>query len=176
MHIEATRIHMRTLSDQDCTDEYLSWLNDPEVSRFLETRFSPQSLDAIRDFVRIVNARENEHLFGIFLKDSGRHIGNIKVGPINPHHRVADISLFIGARDYWGRGLATEAIATVSAYAFKRLGVRKLAAGMYASNHGSRQAFMKCGYQHEGTRRAHYLLDKKPCDILELGLITDIGT
>jgi ribosomal-protein-alanine N-acetyltransferase len=170
MRIEATRIYMRTLGDQDCTAEYLSWLNDPEVNRYLETRFSLQSMDTIRDFVRTVNGKKNELLFGIFLKDGNHHIGNIKVGPINPHHRVADLSLFIGAKNYWGQGLASEAIAALSTYAFERLGVRKLAAGMYAPNRGSCQAFLKCGYRQEGIRRAHHLLDGRPCDIIELGL------
>ena len=170
MRIEAKQIYMRTLSDQDCTDKYLSWLNDPQVNQYLETRFSLQSINSIRDFVRSVNSRNNEHLFGVFLKDGDRHIGNIKVGPISPHHGVADISLFIGARECWGQGFATEAIAAISSHAFRQLGVRKLSAGMYAPNQGSCQAFLKCGYQHEGVRREHYLLDGKPCDIIELGL------
>ena len=44
------------------------------------------------------------------IKTTDKHIGNIKLGPINWIHRYGDISLLIGDKDYWGKGIATEAI------------------------------------------------------------------
>jgi [ribosomal protein S5]-alanine N-acetyltransferase len=170
MRIDTSRLYLRTLEEADCTSTYVAWLNDPEVSRFLETRHTPQTIDSVRNFVAAINGRANEHLFGIFLKDSDRHIGNIKVGPIGTYHPLADVSLLIGVRDCWGKGYASEAIAAISRYALKNLGVRKLSASMYEPNQGSCRAFLKAGYQREGLRRAHYLLDGKPCDVIELGL------
>ena len=170
--IDAARLYLRPLTRGDCSERYLAWLNDPEVSRYLETRHSPQTRQTIAQFVERVNHRDDEHLFGIFLKSGDRHIGNIKVGPVNPHHRVADISLLIGERDCWGQGYAAEAMAAMSLHAFDALGVRKLSAGIYAPNVGSTRAFLKAGYREESRRPGHYLLDGKPCDILELGCIS----
>jgi RimJ/RimL family protein N-acetyltransferase len=167
--IEARRLYLRPLSVADCGERYLGWLLDPEVNRYLETRFAPQSIEAIAAFVKSINARDDEHLFGIVLKQGEQHIGNIKVGPVNRHHRLADISLFIGERGCWGQGYAAEAIAAMSRHAFEKLGVRKLSAGMYAPNVGSTKTFLKAGYREESRRPGHYLLDGKPCDILELG-------
>lgn len=169
MRIDAARVYCRPLTADDCSPRYLGWLNDAQVSRYLETRFAPQSIESIRTFVEAVNAREHEHLFGIFLRAGDRHIGNIKVGPVKPHHRLANISLFIGERDCWGQGYATEAIVAVSRHAFDALQVRKLSAGMYAPNQASYRAFLKAGYLEEARRPGHYLLEGKPCDILELG-------
>jgi RimJ/RimL family protein N-acetyltransferase len=107
----------------------------------------------------------------MFLRNTGRHIGNIKVGPIHPHHQLADVSLLIGAQDCWGHGFATEAIRGTSVYAFEQLGVLKLSASMYAPNEGSMHAFVKAGYQEEGRRRRHYDLNGERCDLIELGLI-----
>jgi len=171
--IESERLYMRALADADCTDSYVAWLNDPKVNRFLETRHRVQDLGAVRDFVRAVNERSNEFLFGIFLKENDRHIGNIKVGPIGLHHPLADVSLLIGARDVWGEGFASEAIRAISRHAFEQLGVRKLAAGMYAANEGSYRAFIKAGYSLEGVRRAHYILDGEMSDLMEVGLTVD---
>jgi [ribosomal protein S5]-alanine N-acetyltransferase len=170
MRIEGERMFLRQLRDDDCTDVYLGWLNDPEVSRFLETRHAKQSLGAIREFVATINARDNEHLFGIFLRAGERHIGNIKVGPVHPYHGFGDVSLLIGAKDCHGKGYATEAIVVVSRHAFKRLGVRKLSASMYEPNQGSYKAFLKAGYKDEGRRRAHYQLEGRRCDLLVVGL------
>jgi RimJ/RimL family protein N-acetyltransferase len=170
MRINTERLYLRPLADADCTQAYVEWLNDPEVNRFLETRYVVQTPSSVRDFVRSVNAHDREHLFGIFLRAGDRHIGNIKVGPIGIHHPLADVSLFIGDRQSWGLGYASEAIAALSRYAFNELGVKKLSAGMYALNAGSYHAFRKAGFQEEGRRRRHYMYEGQLCDVVELGL------
>lgn len=75
--------------------------------------------------------RENNHsfLFKIICNNSNCHIGNIKIGPINPHHNYADISYFIGEKSLWGKGIATEAIQLILKYAFEELKLHKVTAG-----------------------------------------------
>ena len=89
----------------------------------------------------------------ICLKSSNRHIGNIKIGPINNFHQTADISLFIGEKQMWGKGYASLAIYQASKFAFEKKNVVKLKAGCYAINIGSKKAFLKCGYFIEGELR-----------------------
>jgi len=174
--LRSERLHLRPLTAADVTDAYVGWLNDPEVTRYLETRHSPQTRDSVLAFVATVNARENEHLFGIVLNAHDRHVGNIKVGPVHPVHRVGDVSLLIGARAVWGQGVAAEAIALVSRHAFAALRVRKLSASLYAANVGSERAFLRAGWRREGLRRVHYDLDGARSDIVELGLTPeDLG-
>lgn len=168
--IDSARLRLRELEIADVTQTYVDWLNDDTINRYLETRFHKQDGDAVRGFVETVRGRDNEFLFGIFLLSDARHIGNIKIGPINPHHRVGDISLFIGDRDSWGRGYATEAIVALSEHAFSTLAMRKVSAGIYAPNTGSIRAFIKSGYRQEGMRRNHYTLNGEPCDLIEFGL------
>jgi RimJ/RimL family protein N-acetyltransferase len=169
--IPTERLLLRELDVADVSADYVRWLNDPQVSRYLETRQARQDERSVTDFVERVRSRDDEFLFGIFLKGSGRHIGNIKVGPIRAHHRLADVSLFIGARDCWGHGYAAEAIAAVSRYAFNELGVQKLSATMYAPNVASMRAFLRAGFREEGRRRDHFDLDGERCDMIELGLV-----
>lgn len=172
--IETQRLILRPLTSGDCTAVYLGWLTDPEINRFLETRHSAQTLDSIRDFVAETNANPAEFLYGVFVKADGvRHIGNIKVGPIRTPHPLADVSLLIGARDCWGRGYATEAIAASSRHAFDALGVHKLSASMYAENVGSMKAFLAAGYRQEGLRRSHYRLQDRMSDLVELGALRE---
>jgi RimJ/RimL family protein N-acetyltransferase len=169
--METERLTLRQLEVGDVSPEYVAWLNDTDVHRYLETRLEPQDEHSVRTFVERVRARDDEFLFGIFLRNSARHIGNIKVGPIRPRHRLADVSLFIGARDCRGKGYAAEAIAAVSRYAFDELRVLKLSATMYAPNVASLRAFLRAGYRKEGRRRGHLELDGRRCDMIELGLV-----
>jgi RimJ/RimL family protein N-acetyltransferase len=169
--LKGERLHLRPLTKADCTPRYCSWLNDPEIARFLETRHAPQTLESIVGFVEAVNGRTDEHLFGIFLNASAEHIGNIKVGPVRQHHPVADVSLLIGERSAWGKGYGRDAIWLISRHAFQDLKLHKLSASMYVENVGSTKAFLAAGYRQEGLRREHMQLDGRMTDLVELGCL-----
>lgn len=130
-------------------------MNDPEVVRWLEVRGRTFTAADLADFVESQNANPLVHMFGMFLQEDGRHIGNIKIGPLDTKHGRGDIGLLIGDRASWGRGYAREAIAAIADFALGPLGLHKVTAGCYAANEGSRRAFLAAGFIHEGTRRAH---------------------
>lgn len=145
--IEGARISLRCLTNRDVTEVYLGWLDDRSVNQFLEVRFSaPKTLEELKKFVEKVNKSDDVLLFGIFLTEGLTHIGNIKLGPISFIHGRADIGIIIGEKNYWGRGLATEAITLLSDHATAGLGLSRIYAGCYESNVGSRRAFEKAGF------------------------------
>jgi RimJ/RimL family protein N-acetyltransferase len=155
------------------SDAYVGWLADPEVGRYLETRFRPQPRADVEAFVAAMRNSERDLLLGISANALGRHVGNIRLGPIDRNHGFAEIGIMVGDREAWGRGVATAAIARIADIARHELGLRKLSAGCYAANAGSRRAFEKAGFAVEGVRRAHALLDGKPEDTILLGMIID---
>ncbi|MGE4065078.1 MAG: GNAT family N-acetyltransferase [Rhodospirillaceae bacterium] len=164
-------VAIRPITLQDVTPAYVAWLQDPEVNQYLETRFVPQTLESVASFVQRMIASSDEFLFAICA--DGRHVGNIKVGPVKSHHNVADVSLFVGDRSVWGKGVATRAISLVTRHAFEVLRLGKLGASLYASNIGSATAFRRAGYKQEGLRRQHYVLNGKRVDLLEFGITAD---
>lgn len=76
---------LRPLTEADCNETYLGWLNDCEVNRFLETRWEEQSIDKIVSYVRDIHLSDHSYIFAIehLEKQQNIHIGNIKIGPIN---------------------------------------------------------------------------------------------
>ena len=94
--IEGDRIYLREVRSEDVTEHYYGWLNDPDINKYLETRYVPRSKSNIQSFVQKLDGRTDEIFLAICLKKSKEHIGNIKLGPINSVHRYADISLLIG--------------------------------------------------------------------------------
>ncbi|GFK94856.1 Spermidine N(1)-acetyltransferase [Fundidesulfovibrio magnetotacticus] len=147
--LQGRDIFLRGVELSDVGERYRGWLNDPRVNRFLESRFVPRSLENIRDFVQSMDGGETSILYAICLKEDGRHIGNIKLGPINHIHRFADVGLLIGEPDCWGKGIGSQAIGLVTDHAFLELNLNKLLAGCYAGNVGSMKAFQKVGYRQE---------------------------
>jgi len=168
--LTSTRLLLRALEPDDLNSTYLGWLNDPTVHRYLETRFLPQTMEALQRYWQEHRDDANSPWFAICLQADGRHIGNIKLGPIHWIHRRGDISLFIGDRSCWGQGYATEAIATLRDWAFAVHDLQKLTAGIYAGNPGSRRAFEKCGFILEGTLRAEVVSSGERLDVWRMGL------
>lgn len=168
--LKSKRLILRGLIAQDLSDSYLNWLNDPEVNRYLETRFLPQTVQALHDYWQNHRDDPNSPWFAICTTSDNQHIGNIKVGPIQWTHRRADVSLFIGEKTCWGKGYATEAISLICEWSFLTLDMQKLSAGIYEGNIGSRKAFEKCNFKLEGTLRNEVVSQGKRLDVWRLGL------
>jgi len=168
------KVYLRETLLSDCNDVYLAWLNDDDVSRFLETRFSPQSIETITEFVSKTNSMPDSYLCAIIHRESGRHIGNIKVGPIHPFYRRADISYFIGDRSVWGQGCGSEAVALMTCFAFRDLRVHKLKAFVREFNIGSRKVLEHNGYQLEGMlkKEERYDASSEWEDVFVFGLLS----
>jgi len=149
MKIQGQKIYLRILSGEDSLSSYIRWMNDEEVMRFTESKGRKYSIQDLKEYIRAMSDSKNK-LFGIFLRENDRHIGNIKIGNIHPIHKRADIGLIIGEKDLWGKGLGQEAIALVTEHAFSVLKLKTVYAGVLSNNVGSYKAFLKAGFQKAG--------------------------
>jgi RimJ/RimL family protein N-acetyltransferase len=173
---EGERIYLRPVALADAGARYVAWMNDPEINRYLESRFEAATLPGLRSFIRSMRADPDNVFLAIVLKRGHRHIGNIKLGPINRIHGFGEIGILLGEKDCWGKGYATEAISVLSDYAFGRLGLHKLTAGAYAANRGSVRAFLKAGFAREGVKRDQYRCGNGYQDLVLLGKVAPSGS
>ena len=154
-------IYLKQLNPaKDIGLKYQKWMNDTEVHKYTEQRHKKHSLKDIKDFVIQKNKSKYEFLYGIFLKKTKSHIGNIKLGPINFIHKVAEISYFIGEKELWRKGYATEAIRKIIKIARKKK-IKKLKAGLHEINFGSKKVLEKNGFIKEATLRSEIIYKNK---------------
>ena len=64
------------------------------------------------------------NLYGIF--DDTTHIGNIVISGLNSRHRLAELTYVIGETNYWGKGIASFAIAKMIKVAKADFNLNKL--------------------------------------------------
>ncbi len=131
-------VSLRPMKHADITDEYLKWFRDPEVTRYLEC--GEITYQQAMEYL-------SENQYGMYaIKVENRHIGNVKIGPINKKHNFAQFSIVIGNRSFWNQGCGTQAIRKGSLIAFEKHSIRKLVAGIYSNNSRAICAFVKAGW------------------------------
>ena len=157
-------IYLRPVRVSDATKEYVSWLNSPEINQYLEIRSARHTLKNVREYVEKASQDKDLVFLAIVRKDSDKHIGNIKLGPINRYHKRAEIGIMIGDKNSWGHGYAGEAINLLTDFAFNKLKLHKVIAGAYENNIGSIKTFAKNGFVIEGVRKKHFFCNGKWVD------------
>jgi len=167
------KLYLRALEESDIGEEYLGWLNEPEVTRYLGTGKFPSTLDSLRKYLDHFRDSTTDLVFAIVDKETNQHIGNVTLNRIDWIHRTGDTGLMIGRKDFWGKGYAFEAWSLLIDYAFQRLGLRKIIAGAIADNAASVVTLEKLGFKLEARFRREYFIDGEYRDAVRLGLFRE---
>lgn len=168
--LKGEKLYLRPLEESDIGEEYLSWLNNYVVTRYLESGRFPVTPSELRKYLERFQNSTSDLIFAIIVQETGQHVGNVTLNRINWIHRTADTGLMIGRTEFWGKGYAFEAWSLVLDYAFNRLDLRKIIAGAVAGNLPSIHVLKKLGFKIEGTLRQEFLLDGEYRDAIRMGL------
>ena len=169
------KIYLKPFAPEHVEDpQYFAWLNDYEVVRFIgrEEYLGKFTVADLREYVEQLWANPYASFFAVYATDTDAFIGTTKINFMSEKQRrsgVCDVGIMIGSRAYWGKGLSTDILRTVSAYAFDELGARKLGAGAYSLNVPVIRAFLRVGYKEEGRLREQLAIDDSYCEHVLLG-------
>jgi [ribosomal protein S5]-alanine N-acetyltransferase len=159
-------IYLRPFLKSDINQNYLQWLNDPEVNRYSLRRFHPYTdIDAYKYIERL---NQNEKIFSIFV-NNGVHVGNIKYGPIDWPNKNCEISILIGEKDYWNKGIASEAIYAVSKHLLFNLDMHRI--GADTCNPAFVKMVENLGWSKEGVMRERMYIDNKRMDYTIMSIL-----
>ena len=174
LFLRGERVGLRALDKADIGPRYLNWLQDRDITRYLETGAFPLTLDDLHRYYAHLASQTPAPpacvFFAIQHVAAGEHIGNIKLEPINWLHRTATLGLVIGEKRFHGQGLGEEATRLCLRYAFERLGLRKVSLGVLASNTRAFQLYRRLGFVVEGCKRQEYWADGAYHDSYVMGL------
>ncbi len=162
---------LRPLEREDLNARYLSWLNDPDVTRYMETGTFPTTAQDLEKFYDEVTSARNQVILAVADKKSGQHIGNVKLGPIHWVHRSATFGIMIGDKKFWGRGAGLEATRLMVEYGFDRLNLRRIDLSVFAEHDVAVRCYEKVGFKVEGRMRESLFQSGKYTDRLWMGLL-----
>lgn len=122
-------------------------LNNKNVTKYLTSRIAqPYTVQDAEWWVNtgsqvgIAKAIEvNGNFAGVISAIAGEH----------ENSRSAEIGYWLG-EEFWGKGIATEAIKKMTDHVFSNTGIVRLFAPVFSPNKKSMHVLEKCGYMQEG--------------------------
>ena len=153
IRIMTTRFFLRPLTVDDATARYSSWFDEPASLKYITAAQSDHGVESLQAFIRERDGRDDVLFLGIFVRDGCEHIGNIKLEPLDLAHGYAVMGVFIGEREWRGKGVAAEVIQHLGAWLQQTWGIREILLGVAKDNHAAIGAYEKAGFKRERTKR-----------------------
>lgn len=172
--LSSERLMLEPLSLIHLSQEYVNWLNDPEVNVYLDSG-GGYTMEKLENFLKEIQDK-NILFWAILLKKSHKHIGNIKINPVNLKHGLCEYGILLGDKNEWGKGFAKEASLTVIDYCFNTLNLRKMTLGVVENNVRGVELYKKIGFEVEGVFRNHGFYNNHYCNTLRMALFNESYT
>ena len=155
MQLTTRRLILRDLTQKDAKN-ITKEANNLKVSRYLLLLSCPYLLKHAKGFINEcvkdtkLKPRKNYNL-GIELKSERKIIGMVGLCSVDKYQGTATLGLWLG-QDYWRKGIATESLKKIISFAFNKLKLRRLEAGVFVENKPSYSMIEKLGFKLEGTK------------------------
>jgi RimJ/RimL family protein N-acetyltransferase len=166
------RLKKSTIRDWRPSDEasLARYANNRKVWRNLHDAFPhPYTLLDARKWIRAARAATPTTAFAITVH--GAAVGGIGlILGADVFRRSAEIGYWL-AEDFWGQGIATEAVEAMSEHAFVTFDLCRLSAGVYEWNQPSMRVLEKVGYECEGRLRKSVTKDGHTIDEVIYALV-----
>ena len=178
--LSGKNVYLRLLTLTDAEDLLKLEVENKE---FFES-FSPErsddyySLEKQKDIINTLeqNAKEDiSYMFGIFLKDKEELAGTVNLFQIMRGPLQSAMIGYALAQKYNGKGYTTEAVSLAVDYAFKKLDLHRIEAGVMPHNIGSLRVLEKAGFHKEGIARQSLKINDRWEDHQILAMINPKG-
>ena len=151
--LDGKRIIMRKITKADAQDMY-RYSSRPEVTKYLlwhpheSLAFTKRYLDEVMRQYKGHNFFD----FAVISKEDGRMIGTCGFTTLDTANHSGEIG-YVLSPDYWGLGLASEAVDMILRFAFCNLGLHRVEARYMPGNAASRRVMEKNQMIFEGVTR-----------------------
>ncbi len=148
--IETNRLILRPFKQTDLSDlyEYASVDGVGEMAGWSHHKNKEESQKILNMFI------DEDKVFAICLKENEKVIGSIGVEKYGMEEKLTEFDGYKGreigyvlSRDYWGKGIATEATKAIIDFLFYECELDFLICGYYNFNFRSKRVQEKCGFK-----------------------------
>jgi len=176
-YLTGDKVSLSKFTERFVTFEYLDWLNNHQVNRYLCTGRLPVTKEDV-----FAPKNDKDLLFAVTAipppeyTPTRDYIGTASLHKIDWIDRKGEVGYMVGNQDYWGKGVATEIIRLLTEYGFNRLNLNKITAGVVDGNIGSMRALEKNGFKKYGIDPQDYYLEGQYLDTHKFYKLRGSGT
>lgn len=153
--IEAGRVYLRPFEAADA-ETYRRWRADAEPMALAGWHErAPLSLAQVEARIaKLADEQGKDHYtFLICLAADERPIGEVGLGDLDRLNGSAQLGIFIGEPDEWGKGYGTDAVTALVDFGFRELRLERIWLEVWTENPRARRAYEKAGFTWEATLR-----------------------
>ncbi len=154
--ILSERFLLRTLTSEDASERYLSWLTEENVLKHIITAKYTNDIDDLKRYIESRSERADVVFLGIFDRESGVHIGNIKYEPIDISKNYAIVGILIGEVEFRNKGVAPEVLKSSADWIKAKMGIDQIILGVAKHNEAAIRSYQKTGFKVAETPHITY--------------------
>lgn len=165
------RLREYRLEDVKMAQDYI---NDPDVKRLLHPGIPYlYTFEDEKKWYDNMSATKDNYSFAIETLDDKKYIGGCGINEIDWKNSVVTVGIFIGDKEYWGKGYGTDAMMVLVKFIFEQMNLHKIKLHVYSFNVRAIKSYEKCGFVREGLLRQEMYRDGKYSDEVVMGLLSD---
>ncbi|AGL15089.1 GNAT family N-acetyltransferase [Actinoplanes sp. N902-109] len=170
MHVFGDLVMLRGMGPGDA-EALWRWNHDPDVMQWMDDGYA-QPVERTRQW--LAERPRNDYgqvLFGIETRAEGVLIGLVVLRDAEPETGCAELDIYLGEKEYWGKGYGTDAVRAACRYGFAKMRLHKVSLRVVAANERAQRAYEKVGFVVEGRLRSVFRRDGLWYDKLTMGLL-----
>ncbi len=169
--LETERLILRKIFLSDCNDIF-EYASNNEVTKYLSWP-THKSLEDTQEFIyqitqSYIDAQPSS--WGIELKSESKIIGTIGFLYWDIENKRTEVG-FVLSKDYWRKGLMTEALIEIVKFAFLMMDVNRIEARTLLDNIASQSLLEKNNFLYEGILREYIYFNNKFLDVKLFSLL-----
>ena len=149
---------------------YHSWINDEETNQW-RGLYHPTSREEALKWIEDKRHIQSDKLNLSIHTTGGKHIGFIGLQSICARSRRAELWIYIGDKEYWGKGFGEDSARTLCKYAFEQMNLYRIWLECNPDFTQVTRCYEKVGFKQEGTLRHAYYRDGAFRDTCVMGLL-----
>jgi ribosomal-protein-alanine N-acetyltransferase len=152
------RLTLRRMMVAD-TDDMYEYACRQDVTKFLTWRPHPDR-DYTREYLQYLGSRYAAGMFydwAVIYEPDCKMVGTCGFTAFNCSSDSAEVGYVLNP-EYWGKGIATEALGRVLEFGFENMGLHRIEARFIQENERSRRVMEKVGMTFEGVLREGMLI------------------
>lgn len=159
------QVTIRPLEENDAYTS-VKWRNDPSVFKYTGTVYKNEiTIENELEWSRKACANLNDYRCAIIVNEV--YVGNIyltDIDGVSAHYHI-----FIGNKEYWGKGVAKQASKLILAYAFNVLKLESVKLRVRKENTLAFMLYKKLGFEVDSEDEVWTSMSIKGCSIYDSG-------